>query len=253
MPSGLKPRPTDNARGLKSEIRRRRTAGAQGVLAWLAGWTFGRSGIWIQSLYSFYACGMSSLRSLNATASWFVGWSPEIPGANGQGKTVDECREGFECGHSIDFGRPAVRMGCAGYPPRPFGKRSLFREKGVSAAPSSFSWVLSETRGVARILCGATRKLDRWKRFPVTQRLLICWLEKSVEGYRSLRLADRIQFKGKKETPLRVGSGVFVFALIAKATCGGWRSWRRWVRGARFWRGAALQEAAPGRRFHHSG
>ena len=23
---------------------------------------------------------------------WFVGWSPEIPGANGQGRTVDECR-----------------------------------------------------------------------------------------------------------------------------------------------------------------
>jgi len=24
---------------------------------------------------------------------WFVAWSPEIPGANGQGQTVDECRE----------------------------------------------------------------------------------------------------------------------------------------------------------------
>ncbi|MBV8437321.1 MAG: type II toxin-antitoxin system HicB family antitoxin [Silvibacterium sp.] len=24
---------------------------------------------------------------------WFVGWSPEIPGANGQGRTVEECRE----------------------------------------------------------------------------------------------------------------------------------------------------------------
>jgi predicted RNase H-like HicB family nuclease len=23
---------------------------------------------------------------------WFVGWSPEIPGANGQGKTMEECR-----------------------------------------------------------------------------------------------------------------------------------------------------------------
>jgi len=23
---------------------------------------------------------------------WFVGWSPEIPGANGQGRTVEECR-----------------------------------------------------------------------------------------------------------------------------------------------------------------
>lgn len=24
---------------------------------------------------------------------WFVGFCPEIPGANGQGKTIDECRE----------------------------------------------------------------------------------------------------------------------------------------------------------------
>ena len=24
---------------------------------------------------------------------WFVAWSPEIPGANGQGKTMEECRE----------------------------------------------------------------------------------------------------------------------------------------------------------------
>jgi len=24
---------------------------------------------------------------------WFVGYSPEIPGANGQGKTAEECRQ----------------------------------------------------------------------------------------------------------------------------------------------------------------
>jgi predicted RNase H-like HicB family nuclease len=24
---------------------------------------------------------------------WFVAWSPEIPGANGQGRTLAECRE----------------------------------------------------------------------------------------------------------------------------------------------------------------
>jgi predicted RNase H-like HicB family nuclease len=23
---------------------------------------------------------------------WFVAWSPEIPGANGQGRTLEECR-----------------------------------------------------------------------------------------------------------------------------------------------------------------
>lgn len=24
---------------------------------------------------------------------WFIAWSPEIPGANGQGRTLEECRE----------------------------------------------------------------------------------------------------------------------------------------------------------------
>lgn len=24
---------------------------------------------------------------------WFIGWSLEIPGANGQGRSVEECRE----------------------------------------------------------------------------------------------------------------------------------------------------------------
>lgn len=24
---------------------------------------------------------------------WYIGYSPEIPGANGQGRTVEECRE----------------------------------------------------------------------------------------------------------------------------------------------------------------
>ncbi len=24
---------------------------------------------------------------------WFVGWTPELPGANGQGRRVDECRD----------------------------------------------------------------------------------------------------------------------------------------------------------------
>ncbi|MDQ2834047.1 MAG: type II toxin-antitoxin system HicB family antitoxin [Acidobacteriota bacterium] len=24
---------------------------------------------------------------------WFVGWSPEIPGANGQGRSMEECRD----------------------------------------------------------------------------------------------------------------------------------------------------------------
>ena len=41
---------------------------------------------------------------------WFVAWSPEILGANGQGRTVEECRENLgaaielilECGCEDD-------------------------------------------------------------------------------------------------------------------------------------------------------
>jgi predicted RNase H-like HicB family nuclease len=32
---------------------------------------------------------------------WFVAWSPEIPGANGQGRTLEECRESL--GAAIDM------------------------------------------------------------------------------------------------------------------------------------------------------
>jgi predicted RNase H-like HicB family nuclease len=24
---------------------------------------------------------------------WFIAWSPEVPGANGQGRTLEECRQ----------------------------------------------------------------------------------------------------------------------------------------------------------------
>lgn len=32
---------------------------------------------------------------------WFVGWSLEVPGANGQGRTVEECRENL--GQSVQL------------------------------------------------------------------------------------------------------------------------------------------------------
>jgi len=32
---------------------------------------------------------------------WFVAWYPEIPGANGQGRTVKECRENL--GQSVQL------------------------------------------------------------------------------------------------------------------------------------------------------
>jgi predicted RNase H-like HicB family nuclease len=31
--------------------------------------------------------------AIERDGEWFVAWSPEIPGANGQGPSVEECRE----------------------------------------------------------------------------------------------------------------------------------------------------------------
>lgn len=30
---------------------------------------------------------------IERAGEWFIAWYPEIPGANGQGRTVEECRE----------------------------------------------------------------------------------------------------------------------------------------------------------------
>ena len=38
---------------------------------------------------------------IECDGEWFVGWSPEIPGANGQGRTIEECRENL--GAAIQF------------------------------------------------------------------------------------------------------------------------------------------------------
>lgn len=32
---------------------------------------------------------------------WFIGYCPEIPGANGQGRTVEECRENLAAAISL--------------------------------------------------------------------------------------------------------------------------------------------------------
>jgi predicted RNase H-like HicB family nuclease len=30
---------------------------------------------------------------IEGDGAWFVGWSLDVPGANGQGRTIEECRE----------------------------------------------------------------------------------------------------------------------------------------------------------------
>ena len=47
----------------------------------------------------FFACKRREIMRHEFTAvieqddEWFVGWSPEIPGANGQGHTLEACRQ----------------------------------------------------------------------------------------------------------------------------------------------------------------
>lgn len=46
---------------------------------------------------------------------WYIGYCPEVPGANGQGRTLDECRESL-----VDAIRPILEdrraQGLAGVP-----------------------------------------------------------------------------------------------------------------------------------------
>ena len=54
-----------------------------------------KSGTWGTRVYSAYTRFMRNefTAVIERDGEWFVGRSPEIPGANGQGRTVEECRE----------------------------------------------------------------------------------------------------------------------------------------------------------------
>lgn len=43
----------------------------------------------------FYAAAMQNefTAVIERDGEWFVAWSPEIPGANGQGRSLEECRQ----------------------------------------------------------------------------------------------------------------------------------------------------------------
>ncbi|MGA2166889.1 MAG: type II toxin-antitoxin system HicB family antitoxin [Terracidiphilus sp.] len=49
----------------------------------------------MRRLISFYTRSMRNefTAVIERDGDWFVAWSPEIPGANGQGRSVEECRE----------------------------------------------------------------------------------------------------------------------------------------------------------------
>jgi len=57
---------------------------------------------------------------------WYVAYCPEVPGANGQGRSKEggakACRR-----PSPSFWKTAKRMGCAVYRPRPSARRSRSR------------------------------------------------------------------------------------------------------------------------------
>ena len=56
---------------------------------------------------------------------WYVGYCPEIPGANGQGRTVEECRQNLTEAVSLileDRREDALRRYCRGRYPRSCGR-----------------------------------------------------------------------------------------------------------------------------------
>jgi predicted RNase H-like HicB family nuclease len=50
---------------------------------------------WLGKLYPRYTHSMRNefTAVIERDGDWFVAWSPEIPGANGQGHSVAECHE----------------------------------------------------------------------------------------------------------------------------------------------------------------
>lgn len=47
---------------------------------------------------------------------WFVAWSPEIPGANGQGVTIEECRDSLSSAIALIL-QDRREDGLRGFPP----------------------------------------------------------------------------------------------------------------------------------------
>ena len=54
-----------------------------------------RGKICLNAVFPFYTLSMRNefTAVIERDNEWFVAWSPEIPGANGQGRNVEECRE----------------------------------------------------------------------------------------------------------------------------------------------------------------
>ena len=52
---------------------------------------------------------------------WFVGWTPEIPGANGQGRSVEECRASLSDAIRR-YSKIGVKMACEASLQRRFRK-----------------------------------------------------------------------------------------------------------------------------------
>ena len=57
-------------------------------------------------------CRRSS-RPFTNDGDWFVGYCPEVPGANGQGRTKDECRKNLAAVELILEDRLADALGSA--------------------------------------------------------------------------------------------------------------------------------------------
>ena len=58
--------------------------------------------------------------------AWFIGYCPEIPGANGQGKTMEECRESLTAAIKLILD-DRREQGLAGVPPDAIREKVIVR------------------------------------------------------------------------------------------------------------------------------
>ncbi|MCP4251655.1 MAG: type II toxin-antitoxin system HicB family antitoxin [bacterium] len=58
--------------------------------------------------------------------AWYIGYCPEVPGANGQGKTIEECRESLTAAIKLILDEER-EQGLSGVPPDAIRERVVVR------------------------------------------------------------------------------------------------------------------------------
>ena len=82
---------------------------------------------------------------------WYIGYCPEIPGANGQGRTVEECRRSLVEAIALIL-QVAARMACAAYRPMRSARRCRSNEAHQSVETFSKARLRSQARRAGPLL-----------------------------------------------------------------------------------------------------